>query len=115
MMMKKPVHIFLLILLLTTLVDASDIFINEFLASNDHIIKDPEETSEYPDWIEIYNQQDHEINIGGYYLSDNLNNLNKWQIPNGITIAARHYLNVLPAENCWTPNTTGTRLTSHTS
>ena len=33
------------------------------------------------DWIELYNNSNSEINLSNYYLSDDLNNLEKWQLP----------------------------------
>jgi hypothetical protein len=57
--------------------------INEFVASNNNAsgIKDPQ--GEYDDWIEIYNFGDTSINLAGMYLTDNLDNPMKWQIPYG--------------------------------
>jgi hypothetical protein len=55
------------------------LFINEFLASNTSTNTD--ENGEYDDWIEIYNGTGTEINIGGIYITDNLDNLDKHQIP----------------------------------
>jgi len=57
--------------------------INEFMASNnsDSNFADPQ--GDYDDWIEIYNYGDTDINIGGYYLTDDLGNPTKWQIPSG--------------------------------
>jgi hypothetical protein len=37
--------------------------------------------SEYEDWMEIYNPLPNPVNLGGYYLSDNPEIRNKWQIP----------------------------------
>jgi len=57
--------------------------INEFVASNnsDSGISDPE--GDYDDWIEIYNSGDTAIDIGGMYLTDDLDEPTKWQIPEG--------------------------------
>ncbi|MBM4103733.1 MAG: hypothetical protein FJ263_06715 [Planctomycetes bacterium] len=57
--------------------------INEFAASNNSAsgIKDPQ--GEYADWIEIYNFGDTPINLAGMYLTDDLGNPIKWQIPSG--------------------------------
>jgi hypothetical protein len=59
------------------------LFINEFMASNSSAsgIKDPQ--NEYDDWIEIYNAGDTSISLAGMYLTDNLGNRTKWQIPSG--------------------------------
>jgi len=57
--------------------------INEFMASNnsDSNIHDP--YGDYDDWIEIYNNSDANIDLGGMYLTDDLGNPTKWQIPTG--------------------------------
>lgn len=46
---------------------------------------------ESSDWIEIYNASSQSINLEGYYLSDNPQNLNKWKFPN-TEINAKDYL-----------------------
>ncbi len=53
--------------------------INEFMASNDTTIAD--EHGDYDDWIELYNAGDQPIDIGGMYLTDDLNNPTLYQIP----------------------------------
>ncbi len=55
------------------------LFINEFLASNDSAYPDP--NGEYDDWIEIYNAGTEAVDIGGMYITDDLNSLTEWQIP----------------------------------
>lgn len=55
------------------------LFINEFMASNDTAFAD--EFGEYDDWIELYNGGDTPIWLGDKYLTDNLDNMNKWQMP----------------------------------
>ncbi|MBN2592508.1 MAG: CotH kinase family protein, partial [Sedimentisphaerales bacterium] len=53
--------------------------INEFMASNNNSTKDPQ--GQYDDWIEIYNYGVDVVDIGGMYLTDNLSDPVKWQIP----------------------------------
>ena len=53
--------------------------INEFMASNDNTIRDPQ--GQYDDWIEIYNSGVDPVNIGGMFLTDNLSVPTKWRIP----------------------------------
>jgi hypothetical protein len=57
--------------------------INEFMASNNSAsgIHDPQ--GDYDDWFEIYNFGDTSINLAGMYLTDNLSNPTKWQVPYG--------------------------------
>ena len=44
--------------------------INEFMASNDGTIEYPEDSGNYPDWFEIYNYGEEDIDIGGMYVRD---------------------------------------------
>ena len=69
-----------------------DISINEFMAVNDSLstIKDP--AGETDDWIELYNNTDADIDLSNAFLSDNSDNLEKWQFPVGTTIRANDYL-----------------------
>jgi len=68
--------------------------INEFMASNNTSIQDPQ--GQYDDWIEIHNYGLNAIDIGGMYLTDNLSDPTKWRIPGGnsalTTISAGGYL-----------------------
>jgi len=57
------------------------LFINEILASNKIGITD--NTGVREDWFEIYNPNNYEIDLAGYYLSDNVNNPTKFQIATG--------------------------------
>ena len=69
--------------------EISGLFINEFLASNDACCAD--EKGEYDDWVELYNGNSFDLNLNGYYLSDNENDLTKWSFPN-VIIPANDYL-----------------------
>jgi Leucine-rich repeat (LRR) protein/spore coat protein CotH len=64
--------------------------INEFMASNGESIKDYEDANE--DWIEIYNPYDTVLDISGYYLSDDPDDLQKWAFPENTLIQAHSYL-----------------------
>jgi hypothetical protein len=65
--------------------------INEFMASNNSEsgIADPQ--GDFDDWLEIYNFGDTDIELLGFYLSDDIDNHNVWQFPD-ITIDAGGYL-----------------------
>jgi hypothetical protein len=69
------------------------LYINEFMASNDACCF-PE--FDFPDWIEIYNPSSTPVNIGGYYITDGLDELTAWQIPDtqpdSTTIPANGFL-----------------------
>jgi len=47
---------------------AIELYINEFMASNDVSFPGPQ--GDYPDWIEIYNAGTEAVMLGGYYMSD---------------------------------------------
>ena len=53
--------------------------INEFLSINNSVLMD--DAGEYDDWIELYNNSDHDIDIGGLYISDDLEDPDAWHIP----------------------------------
>ncbi len=54
-------------LMVTTNMNAQ-LYINEFMASNDVSFPGPQ--GDYPDWIEIYNAGNEAVMLGGYYMSD---------------------------------------------
>ncbi len=70
------------------------LYINEFLASNNYILAD--EHGDYDDWIEIYNPGTDPVDIGGYYITDDLTNTTLYQIPttapDSTTVPAGGYL-----------------------
>ena len=57
------------------------LFINEFMASNSNIIED--EYGANADWIEIYNPNNKAIDIASFYISDDAENIYKYQFPRG--------------------------------
>jgi len=63
--------------------------INEFMASNNTVIKD--ELDEYDDWIELYNHGESPIYLGDKFLSDNPDNDDKWALPH-YTLEGGEYL-----------------------
>ncbi len=81
--MKKTLTFLLLLsLLLSSFVAFSQsILINEFMASNDATIAD--EQGEYDDWVELYNYGSTAITLNGMYVTDDLSDSQKWQIPVG--------------------------------
>lgn len=61
--------------------------ISEFMAINDDFLLDGHGQS--PDWLEIHNSSNTTINLAGWYLTDNAENLTKWPLPD---------INMLPDE-----------------
>jgi hypothetical protein len=68
------------------------VFVNELMAENDATIPDPDGNGGYPDWFELYNAGDDTVELGGMYLTDDLDDPCKWQIPEGVSIPGRGYL-----------------------
>lgn len=89
--MKKitPFFIMLLALLLSGIVQAQNIKINEVLASNSTVNQDEDGT--YQDWIEIRNNEAFSINLDGFGLSDDATLPFKWTFP-AVTLGAGQYL-----------------------
>lgn len=77
MILTKLIPVFFLALMLYHAADAQ-IVINEISNMNSGQIAD--EDGEYEDWMELYNTSTSSINLGGYYLSDDSLNLEKWPI-----------------------------------
>jgi hypothetical protein len=69
----------------------AQLVINEFMASNSSAIYDPE-NSQSADWIELFNGSNAEIDISGYYLTDNISDSTKWIIPANTIVPANGYL-----------------------
>lgn len=57
-----------------------ELIVNEFMASND-IIPVPGDNGDFPDWIEIYNTGDTPINMGGWFVSDAMDDIQQYQLP----------------------------------
>lgn len=62
--------------------DIATVIINEVLAHSH---------AAAPDWIELYNASDATMDISGWYLSDDADNLQKYQIASAATIAPDEY------------------------
>lgn len=73
--------------------NASDLRFNEILVHNDSSAVD--DFGVHSPWIEIFNSSYNTVNIGGCYLTDDLNNPTKYWIPTGdpaTKIASRCYM-----------------------
>lgn len=81
--------IFFIILILSTQISKSKIFINEIMSSNTKTIADEE--GDLPDWIELYNPDNSTVKLKGYGLSDSKDNIDKWTFPD-IVFPPQSYL-----------------------
>jgi hypothetical protein len=70
---------------------AGDVVISEFMALNHSTIAD--EDGAFSDWIELHNPGDAAFNVGGYYLTDRADVLDRWQLP-AVSIPAGGFLKV---------------------
>lgn len=72
----------------------SNVYITEILAKNASINK--EETGNYADWFELYNDNNEAVDIGGLYVTNDYADLNMYQIPRGqsakTTIPKKSYM-----------------------
>ena len=66
-----------------------DLCINEFQASNSSTIEDG--TGAFPDWVELYNLTDADIDLEGYYITDNLSDPTKHML-GALTLPANGFL-----------------------
>ncbi|MBK9506457.1 MAG: CotH kinase family protein [Chitinophagales bacterium] len=82
----------LLILTLIGLKMHAQLVINEYSASNWKQFIDNH--NDYEDWFEIYNGYPTDVDLVGYYLSDEDDNLTKWQFPSGSIIPANGFLKI---------------------
>jgi len=69
--------------------DGNGPIITEFLASNKAGLHDSEGDSS--DWIEVHNPTAETLNLGGWYLTDDLDDPAKWMLPE-VTLAPGGYL-----------------------
>ncbi len=68
----------------------SQVVINEYSAAN---MDGPVDNYfEEEDWVELYNLGSQPVDLGGYFLSDNINNPDKWTFPAGVVIGGGEHL-----------------------
>lgn len=71
---------------------ARQVVLNEVMSSNSTTIAD--EDGDYPDWIELYNLGSDPVELGGYGLSDDLENPFRWVFPD-TTLAPGQFMLVM--------------------
>lgn len=75
---KLIILTFLLLVVLVSDINAQ-LVINEVMSSNGDVISD--EDGGYEDWIELYNNTGHDIQLDNYSISDDKGNKRKWVFP----------------------------------
>jgi len=68
---------------------AGEVLVNELMARNDTILVDGD--GDYSDWIELYNPTTNGFDLTGCYLTDDTEDLRKWQFP-ATNLAAGEFL-----------------------
>jgi hypothetical protein len=67
----------------------SQLVISEFMASNESTLQD--EDGDYSDWIELYNPTDQAVDLTGWSLTDDADDLRQWIFPE-LTMASGEFL-----------------------
>jgi len=67
----------------------SQVMINEYSVSNLATFTD--NYGQYEDWIELFNAETSNVDLAGYYLSDDPDNPQKWQFPEGSVLPAQSF------------------------
>ena len=85
------VLIFLMIVVpnINTDINTGKLIINEIMLVNNNTIQD--KYGKYSDYIELYNGNDYDVDLYGYYLTDSMKETKKWTFPD-VTIKAHDYL-----------------------
>lgn len=68
----------------------SSVVINELMAKNETTVTN--EQGDYSDWLELYNNSDSQVDLSGYFLTDEDIRLDRWAFPQGTTIGPRQTL-----------------------
>ena len=74
---------------MNTDINTGKLIINEIMLVNNNTIQDKD--GKYNDYIELYNGNDYDVNLYGYYLTDSMKETRKWEFPD-VTIKANDYM-----------------------
>jgi len=88
--MARCTYLLFLFLLGTTFMGHAQVVINEICASNLSLIAD--NYGKHEDWIELHNPGSVEVNLSGWYLSDDPDEVNKWWFSGGAIVPPGGYL-----------------------
>ncbi len=86
--MKK--FLILMLFLAQHIVFSQSVVINEVMSSNSSTIYD--EDGDASDWLELYNSSLGQVDISGYYLSDDSLDIKKWQFGNAVMESGDHLI-----------------------
>ena len=71
------------------MLDGAPLLISEFMASNNTTLENS--FADYSDWLEIHNPTDQSVSVLGWHLTDDAEELEKWQLPD-VSIEPQGYL-----------------------
>lgn len=74
---------------MNTDINTGKLIINEIMLVNNNTIMD--KYGKYSDYIELYNGNDYDVNLYGYFLTDSMKETRKWTFPD-VTIKAHDYM-----------------------
>lgn len=74
---------------------AADVYISEFVASNQSGLRDAD--GDFPDWIELYNSGPDDADLAGWHLTDDRLDLTKWTFPE-VSLPAGEFLVVFASD-----------------
>lgn len=66
--------------------------INEFMASNQSAVPDPQDPEQFPDWVEIYNPGLNPVSLNGLALTDREIEPGRAPIPDGVVVPANGFV-----------------------
>jgi hypothetical protein len=78
-----------------------ELFVNEIVAQNASGLQDA--SGAFPAWVELYNAGPDDVDLEGFWLTDDVTDIYKFQFPAGTTIEAGGYLVVFCDEDPTTP------------
>ena len=77
---------------------SAELVLNEVMADNATVVEDPDEPGAFEDWIELYNPSAADVDLAGAFLTDDLDDPTRWQVPTGLVVPAGGFL-VIWADN----------------
>ena len=75
------------------------VVINEFMTNNFGCLCDCD--GDCPDWVELYNPTAAAVDLSGFFLSDSIDDPDKWRFPEGTVILPESYLVVFCSGKCF--------------
>lgn len=80
-----------LVLLTALPLSAQPVRINELQSANRSTVADPD-FGAFEDWVELHNPGPTPVDLGGYFLTDDVAIPDRWRVPDGTILAAGGYL-----------------------